>query len=156
MAPAKRAPAAIPEHVDFDFDALAAEDGNAEPAMVFKLGGRTWHVKNVDDLPWGTLDTWMKGQVQAANGDGTQAALSAREFYLAVLFDDEQEDFNKLLDQPKTAPKVKTIRDIAEKIAVTLFQFPTQPSSTSRAGRQRTRGSSTASSPSAGSQPRAS
>jgi hypothetical protein len=155
MAPAKRATAAIPEHVDLDLDEVA-QDGIAESAMTFKLHGRVWHVKTVDDIPWGTLNNWVTGLVATAGGDSTKSALTARDFFIAVLFDDEQEDFNKLLDQPTNPVTVRTVRALAERVQQVLFEFPTQPSSTSPAGRQPTAGSSTASSRSTGSRRRAS
>jgi hypothetical protein len=155
MTPAKRATAAVPEHVDLDLDEVASE-GYAEPAMTFKLDGRVWHVKNVDDLPWATLDNWVKGTLAQIGGDGTQSALTARDFFTAVLVDSEQEAFGKVLDQPKTAPTVRTIRALSTKVQEVLFDLPTTPSSTSSAGRQATGTRSTASSRSTASQPRAS
>jgi hypothetical protein len=155
MAPAKRATAAIPEHVDLDLDEVASE-GYAEPSMTFKLQGRIWHVRSIDDLPWGALDTLVRGTIQQAGGDGTLSALTARDFFTAVLVDDEQEDFGKLLDQPKTAPSVRTIRALSTRVQEVLFDLPTTPSSTSSAGRRRTGTRSTGGSPSAASEPRAS
>jgi hypothetical protein len=124
--------------------------------MTFKLDGRIWHVKAVDDLPWGTLNNWIRGTIQQAGGDGTLSALTARDFFTAVLVDDEQEAFGKLLDQPKTAPSVRTIRALSIRVQEVLFDLPTQPSSTSSAGRRRTGTRSTGGSRSTASEPRAS
>jgi hypothetical protein len=155
MAPAKRATAAIQEHVDLDLDEVAQE-GYAEPAMTFKLDGRIWHVKAVDDLPWATLDTWVKGTLEQIGGDGTRSALTARDFFTAVLVDEEQEAFGRLLDQPGTAPTVRTVRALATRVQQVLFDLPTTPSSTSSAGRRGTGTRSTGGSRSTASQPRAS
>ncbi len=112
-----------------------------EPACTFQLGGREWHTKARDDVPWPLVKRFFQAQ---ASGDINGVIVHIDEFFEAVMATDEVDEFMELADDADVMT-IKRFQALVAFIAKEAFGNPTQPPGPSRAGRRATRSSSPAS-----------
>lgn len=120
------------QHRDFDADVE-----NHESPCSFRLGGREWHARAVDDVPFAAMEALLTGSDDAAQ----QMAL-AKTFFRAVLV--EGDAFADMLSDPAAGVSFGKLRPVMEYLSEHVFGRPTQPPDSSQAGRQEIESASTA------------
>lgn len=122
-----------------DFDAIKID---GDPACSFNLGGREWHTRSRDDVPWPMVKRFMQAQ---ASGDTNKMMSHIDDFFMAVLQPDEVDDF-LVLEDDGDVMTYRVFSDLIAFVAEQVFGNPTKSPGTSRAGRRSTKPSSRANS----------
>lgn len=121
------------EHLDFDHDEVSEE-----PSVVFTLNGRDWSCVSRDVIAAEDAERLLLGRVQV--GD----------FFNTVLVEEDREPFAKMLDENPKAVSLTRFQRLANVLVETIFERPTERSSSSTAGPQSTEATSKAVSSSRG------
>lgn len=117
----------------FDFDAEAPnEEQKAElpPTCTFKLGGKTWTVRNRDLVPFGAMFA-----ITAVTEAGAPLAIGP--FFKGVVVEEEFAEFEQTLARPDITLSMAV--GAAKTVLAALQGRPTKPSVTSVGGRKSTR-----------------
>lgn len=124
---------------------LDAVEIGGDPACEFKFMDREWQTRPKDDIPWGMLSGFLEAQ---ASGDEGKIMLEIGPFFRAVMDPSQVDDFMGLTEASDEMT-IKRFRTLLAFVAKAVFgEVPTERSSSSRAGSQRTEPTSRASSPS--------
>jgi hypothetical protein len=113
-----------------DLDAIEASD---EPSMTFNIGGRTWHCKGSDEIPWPIIEEFFKAQ---GSGDVSAVVMNVDTLFEAVLFPDEVEDFMAMKQDKQGPMTYKRFSELAKTVAEEVFGVPTEPPGISPTGRR--------------------
>ena len=136
-----------------DLDAFEPEESKQGPCS-FTLGGRTWHCKAPQDVPWYVVQSLAGVAVNGSEAAGLATAVQLGPLFQGVLVDDEVDDFMTLLvdrKSPLTVGKIAPLVDLV--VRHVLEVSPTKPASASRGGGRRTGRTSKAASSSADTPP---
>lgn len=117
---------------DLDLDSIQMSD---EPSFKFKFNGRIWHCRATDDISWPVVERFFQA-MEAPTAGGI--VLQMDSLFKAVLFPEEVEDFLKAKNQEGQEMTFKQFGELAQEVTRRVMGVPTQPSSTSRAGRRST------------------
>lgn len=115
----------------------------SEPSGTFVLGGRTWHVRNSDDVSVGFRNMFKK--------DGT---VKLGEFFTATLLPDDLADFLKAIEDPAGAFTPNRLTPVVDYVTSLITRRPTTPTVDSSPGSKTTGRKSTAGSSSRGTRQR--
>lgn len=125
-----------PSYADFD-DIDEAQEPLA-PAASFKLGGREWHVRNPDEVPFQAVaDMWL------AQSD-IEALARVLPFFKAALLEEEFPAFLTMIHEPDSRFTIKRMRPTILFVSAALFGRPTVPAAPSSRGRSASARKSTA------------
>lgn len=118
-----------PRYADFDVDQDIEEA--LEPAAVFKLGGREWHIRHSDEVSFAAVaDMWL------ARSDA-QAFAAVVPFFKAALLEEEFPAFLEMLYEPSSPFTIKRMHPTIKFVSEALFgaDHPTEPAAPSSRGR---------------------
>jgi hypothetical protein len=125
-----------------DFDAL---EGGPESSGSFKLGGRTWRIRDRDDVPFEIVKRLMGQDPVGEDAPAEEQARAAREvvmqigpFFANTIVREEAADFQAMLtdeDSPLTIGKLRPVMEYVSQIVFSEEERPTQPSKSSSPGR---------------------
>lgn len=117
---------------DLDLDAIKLSD---EASFKFKFNGRIWHCRATDDISWPAVEGFFRAMEEPTAGG---IVLEMDSLFKAVLFPSEVEDFLKAKTLENKEMTFKQFSELAQEVTRRVMGVPTQPSSTSRAGRRST------------------
>lgn len=107
------------------------------PSCTFTLGGREWHVRSADELPF----EFLRSILADADGEDPKGVLGQLEaFFAQILVEDEVAEFQRLLADPHSPLTIGKIKPLVTFIGEQLMstERPTTPPLPSRAGRRST------------------
>jgi hypothetical protein len=150
-------------HMDFD------TPSGAEPKYsgTFNLGGRSWKIRDRDDVPFELIKRLMGQAPVADDASDEEKAVAAREvvlqtgpFFEQTIVPEEVQDFIAMMNDPQSALTVGKLRPVMEYVSEVVFsdeaERPTKRPKPSRRGPSATGATSKGSSSSRGTAPKAS
>jgi hypothetical protein len=105
-----------------DFDDIPEEH---ESPCAFRIGGREWHCRNQDEVPFAIMRDVLADQ---------PAPDQVENFFRAVLLKEEFEDFKALLRDPESTLSVGRVRPVIEFVSEHVFGRPMERPGTSEPG----------------------
>jgi hypothetical protein len=117
----------------FDFD----KGSKGTPSCSFTLGGREWHCRSANEIPWSfTRDLMLS---DADDQSPRTAVTRIDKLFRGILIPSEVEDFMTMVDAPDSAMTVEKLNPVVEFITKEVLRRPTPRSSASQPGSPRTR-----------------
>ena len=117
-----------------NYDEIELSD---EPSFEFTLGGKEWHCKASEDIPWATVESFLAAQ---ASGNTEAVVVMMDDLFRAVLWNEEVEDFLEMKADTAGPVTVTRFNELIGDLVKAVFGTPTSPPSSSRAGRRSTSG----------------
>lgn len=121
-----------------DFD---AEVEDVAPVAEFKLGGRTWHCRNPEQVLLGRIQALRVDAKQAAkkgaDGDGEEVS-SLIDLVEACLVPEEGKDFRAVLNDPTSPVTLGKFWAVLDYVLEAVWGRPTTPPADSSNGQKKT------------------